>query len=68
MIPGGNPVIEVPGETPKSPLMMLGPVLVTSEAPRTAKAAAVPRLMAWALMVLKASPNSSRERVQAISL
>lgn len=55
-------MIEVPGETPKSPLMTVGPVFVTPEAPRTAKTAAVPRLMAWALMVTKVSPKSSRER------
>src|ERR1017187_8965236 len=44
-IPGGNPVIERPGQTPKSPLMTLGPVLVTVEAPRTPKLAAVPKMV-----------------------
>jgi hypothetical protein len=35
-------VTALPGLTPKSPLMTVGPVLVTAEPPRTAKAAAVP--------------------------
>jgi hypothetical protein len=42
-VPGGNPVIAVPGLTPKSPLMTLGPVLVTVVPARTAKLLAVPR-------------------------
>lgn len=36
-------MIEVPGLTPRSPVMTLGPVLVTVEAPRTAKLCAVPK-------------------------
>ena len=32
----------LPGLTPRSPLITVGPVLVTAEPPRTAKAAAVP--------------------------
>ena len=42
-VPGGNPVTAVPGLTPRSPLMLLGPVLVTVVPARTAKLAAVPR-------------------------
>ena len=38
----GNPVHEVPGLTPKSPVMTVAPVLVTVEAPRTAKLSAEP--------------------------
>jgi hypothetical protein len=38
----GNPVHEVPGLTPKSPVIIVGPVLVTVEAPRTAKVCAEP--------------------------
>jgi hypothetical protein len=38
----GNPVHELPGLTPKSPVMIVGPVLVTVEAPRTAKLCAEP--------------------------
>jgi hypothetical protein len=37
-----NPVYEVPGLTPKSPVMIVEPVLVTVVAPRTAKLAAEP--------------------------
>src|SRR6266567_1028974 len=44
-IPGGNPVTAVPGLKPRSPLTVLPPVLVTVEAARTAKLAAVPRAM-----------------------
>jgi len=40
--PGGNPVIAVPGLTPRSPVMTVGPVLVTVDAPNTAKLCAVP--------------------------
>src|SRR5947209_11974076 len=43
-MPGGNPVTEMPGETPTLPVMTLDPVLVTVEPPRTAKLPAVPRL------------------------
>jgi hypothetical protein len=42
-MPGGNPVIAVPGLTPRSPLTMLGPVLVTVDPASTAKLPAVPR-------------------------
>ena len=34
--PGGNPVTEVPGLSPRSPLTVVGPVFVTVEAARTA--------------------------------
>jgi len=37
-------VNEVPGYSPKSPPMVVGPVLVTVEPPRTAKLPAVPRI------------------------
>ncbi len=43
-MPGGNPVIAVPGETPRSPLITVNPVLVTVVAPRTPNVAADPRL------------------------
>src|SRR3954465_12057355 len=42
-MPGGKPVTAVPGLTPRSPVMTLGPVLVTVEPPSTAKLCAVPR-------------------------
>jgi hypothetical protein len=41
--PGGKPVISEPGATPRLPLRMLEPVLVTLEPARTAKDAALPR-------------------------
>jgi hypothetical protein len=41
--PGGKPVTAVPGLTPRSPLMLLGPVLVTVVPARTAKPPALPR-------------------------
>ena len=46
--PRGKPVTAVPGERPRSPLMMVGPVLVTVEKPRTPKLAAAPRVGATA--------------------
>jgi hypothetical protein len=39
---GGKPVTAVPGLTPRSPVITLGPVLVTVEAPSTAKLWAIP--------------------------
>ena len=42
-VPGGNPVTAVPGLTPRFPLIVLGPVLVTVVPARTAKLPAVPR-------------------------
>jgi len=43
MNPGGNPVIDVPGETPTSPLTMVAPVFVTADPPDTRNDAAAPR-------------------------
>jgi hypothetical protein len=45
-LPGGKPVIEALGQRPKSPLITLGPVLVTVQAPRTPKLLAVLRMLA----------------------
>jgi hypothetical protein len=42
-------VIERPGQTPRSPLIMDEPVLVTVEPPATAKLFATPRLGAMAV-------------------
>src|SRR5207253_229235 len=42
-VPGGNPVTAVPGLTPRSPVTVVAPVLVTVEPARTAKRAADPR-------------------------
>src|SRR3954466_5217452 len=36
-MPGGNPVTEVPGLTPRSPVTDVAPVLVTVEPARTAR-------------------------------
>lgn len=45
-IPGGKPVIAVPGLTPRLPLLrVVGPVLVTAEPPSTRKLCAVPRMV-----------------------
>lgn len=43
--PRGNPVMAVPGDTPTAPFTIVSPVFVTVDAPRTPKAAAVPREM-----------------------
>lgn len=47
-MPGGNPVIAVPGLTPRLPWRVLGPVLVTVSAARTENGVAVPRSTAVA--------------------
>ena len=41
-MPWRKPVTAVPGLTPRSPVMTLAPVLVTVEAPNTAKLCAAP--------------------------
>ena len=41
-VPGGNPVIAVPAQTPTSPVTLLGPVLVTVEPARIPKLQAAP--------------------------
>jgi hypothetical protein len=41
-VPGGNPVIAVPGLTPRSPPKVLGPVLVTVCPPSTEYVPALP--------------------------
>src|ERR1700682_3077241 len=46
--PGGNPVMALPGLTPRLSLMTDGPVLVTVEPASTANACAVPRIeLVW---------------------
>lgn len=42
-IPGGKPVTELPGLTPRSSPTVVSPVFVTADPPRTAKLCAVPR-------------------------
>src|SRR5579872_36324 len=42
-IPGGNPVMDTPGLRPRFPDMIVLPVFVTVEAPRTTKPFDVPR-------------------------
>ena len=51
-------MIEVPGLRPKSPLMVLDPVLVTVEPPKTAKLSAVPSIDA-------ANPEEGEQRSAA---
>src|SRR5580700_1026200 len=63
-LPGGKPVIEVPGETPTSPSMTLKPVLVTAEPASTAKGVALPRVMvsAWAIGADTEKPNARTDK------
>ena len=62
--PGGNPVIALPGLTPKFPLITVLPVFVTVELPKTAKAAAVPNGGATAASaVCSVGINTSKVRV-----
>src|ERR1044071_1387524 len=54
-IPGGNPVTAVPGLSPRFPLTVVAPVLVTVDAPKTANVPADPRATgAWPPTVLPA--------------
>lgn len=41
-VPGGKPMNDAPGLTPRSPLRSVGPALVTVVPPRTEKLALVP--------------------------
>ncbi len=71
MIPGGKPVIEEPGQTPRSPLTTDEPVLVTVEPPRTAKLAAVPSPGAMAsgyADTSKATPANESDRTRMIEI
>src|SRR4051812_20494511 len=43
-LPGGKPATEVPGQSPRSPVTTVAPLLVTVEAASTPKLAAEPRL------------------------
>ncbi len=45
-VPGGKPVRDVPGDSPKSPLTIVAPVLVIVEPPSMAKLSAEPKLTA----------------------
>jgi hypothetical protein len=51
-VPGGNPVTEVPGAKPKSPVTTEEPVLVIVEPARTAKLSAVPKFTVVAALAL----------------
>src|ERR1700736_1625550 len=46
--PGGNPVTELPGLSPRFPLMIVAPVLVTVDEPKMAKVSAAPSGTVWA--------------------
>jgi hypothetical protein len=72
--PGGNPVTDVPGLSPRSPLTVVGPVFVTVDPARTAKFAAVPSgtgavaalaldwvPMSAAMATTSASPGATQE-------
>ncbi len=56
-LPGGNPVTALPGLTPRFPLTMVAPVLVTVEPPRTAKLAAVPSVGAVCCRLIASMPG-----------
>src|SRR3990172_9214042 len=59
-LPGGKPVIALPGLTPRSPKMVVGPVLVTVWPPRTAKLAAEPSPGAVCAPGLAIAPAAAR--------
>src|ERR1700730_8239145 len=51
-----RPVMDVPGDTPRLPVRVVGPVLVTVEAPRTAKLPAEARIL---VSIRRSSRHSS---------
>ncbi len=66
---GVRPVIEVPGDTPTSPVMVVGPVLVTDWPPNTAKLSAAPSgtatPIACALLGTNAIPAAASDSIRA---
>src|SRR5688572_10761918 len=71
-VPGGNPVTAVPGLSPRSPLTVVAPVLVTVEPARTANVVAAPRATgAWppgVAAVVKLQPTFAASALLARSL
>src|SRR5579859_4064660 len=65
-IPGGNPVTAVPGLTPRSPVITLGPVLVTVLPARTANDDAVPRLTGAGWLARPATEAPAVVRAKAL--
>jgi len=77
--PGGNPVTDVPGLSPRSPLIVVGPVFVIVDPASTAKFAAVPSgtgtvaasALDWMLMSVAAAtaiaePRASQQNQGAL--
>jgi hypothetical protein len=58
-VPGGKPVIEVPGETPTFPEIKVDPVFVTVVLPRTAKLCPEPTNCAAAGAAPQATPMNN---------
>src|ERR1700674_1189998 len=63
IVPGGNPVIDVPAQTPTSPVTTVAPVLVTVELPRTPKVAAVPKGTFWAHAAEATQASAAKPRI-----
>jgi hypothetical protein len=57
--PGGNPVIDVPGERPISPPIVVGPVLVIALPANTAYDADVPRFTVAVAAIADWVPNAA---------
>jgi hypothetical protein len=69
MVPGGNPVIDVPGLRPISPLIEVDPVLVMVDPASTAKFPATPRFIADAarvLLLMETTANSTINKIVEI--
>jgi hypothetical protein len=64
-LPGGNPVTELPGESPISPVTWVSPVLVTVLAARIANSSAAPRFTAFWGVAAKRFV-AVRQRVNAV--
>jgi hypothetical protein len=61
IVPGGNPVTAVPGNSPTFPFTIVGPVLVTVELPSTVKLAAEFSVTGnWAACRQKLNANKSK--------
>jgi hypothetical protein len=64
-VPGGKPVIDVPGDNPMSPEITDAPVLVIVDPARTAYGAAEPRLRAVAAKAVPLENESSVTKLRA---
>jgi hypothetical protein len=63
--PGGKPVTEVPGLSPRFPVITVEPVLVMVDPASSAKPSAAPRFIADVIVVAPTAPANANENAIA---